>query len=92
PANYVGVIVAQPSITIDKLVSVDGGETFIAAPTSPGSTLPTGMTAYFKYIVTNTGNVPITDITVTDSVLGFIGSIPILNPDESEEFIAPELP
>lgn len=49
---------------IEKLVSVVGGETFIPATTSPGPILPQGMTAYFKYIVTNIGGVPITNITI----------------------------
>ncbi len=85
-------VVAEPAIDLEKLVSVNGGETFVVAPTPPGPTLPPGMTAHYQFIVTNKGNVPITNITVTDSVLGFIGSIPILEPGESEEFIAPEIP
>jgi uncharacterized membrane protein len=88
PAYYVGIIVAKPSVRLDKLVSVDGGKTFILASTAPGPTLPPGMTAIFKYIVTNTGNVPLTNVTVRDNVLGFIGSIAILEPGESEVFIA----
>lgn len=82
----------EPDMDIVKLVSVDGGQTFVVANTPPGPTLPQGMTAFFKYIVTNTGNVPITDITVVDSVLGTVGTIPILQPSESMEFIFPPLP
>ncbi|MGN8648353.1 hypothetical protein E2L07_20470 [Halalkalibacterium halodurans] len=89
PAYYVGVVGAM---IIEKLVSVDGGETFIPAPTPPGPTLPIGMTAQFKYIVTNIGGIPITNITIEDNVLGTIGTIPILQPGESEEFIFPPLP
>jgi hypothetical protein len=89
PAYYVGVVGA---LIIEKLVSVDGGETFIPAPTPPGPTLPQGMTAQFKYIVTNIGQVPIENITIEDNVLGTIGTIPILQPGESAEFIFPTLP
>lgn len=89
PAHYFGVVAA---LEIEKLISVDGGETFIAARTSPGPTLPKGMIAYFKFIVRNTGNVPITNITIEDSVLGEIATIETLNPGEEEEFIVPELP
>ncbi|MGF7186857.1 putative membrane protein [Desulfitispora alkaliphila] len=92
PAHYVGVVVDEPAINVEKFASVDGGKTFIASPVPPGPKLPSGMTAYFKYIVTNIGNVPVADITITDNVLGVIGTIPILLPGESEEFIAPPLP
>ncbi len=36
------------------------------ADTPPGPTLPVGSTAHFTYVVRNTGNIPLTDVTVTD--------------------------
>ncbi|MBB5173626.1 DUF7507 domain-containing protein [Texcoconibacillus texcoconensis] len=85
PAHYVGVV---PSLEVEKLVSVDGGETFEPAPSSPGPTLPEGVTVQFQFIVTNTGPVPITNITIEDSELGIVGVIPVLQPGESQTFIA----
>ncbi|OWZ83826.1 DUF7507 domain-containing protein [Natranaerobius trueperi] len=84
PAHYVGVVEEEPAIDVEKIVSVDGGNTFEAAPSPPGPTLPEGVDPIFRYIVTNTGNVPLENITLTDSVLGAI-TIPTttLAPGES---------
>jgi hypothetical protein len=42
----------------------------------------------WEYIVTNTGNVTLTDIVVEDTELGYIGTIPILNPGETTTLTA----
>jgi hypothetical protein len=89
-AHYFGA--TEPSIDIEKFVSVDGGLTWHDADTPPGPLLPPGNVPYFKFVVTNNGAAPLTDITVTDSVLGLIGTIESLFPGDSEEFIMPELP
>jgi uncharacterized protein affecting Mg2+/Co2+ transport len=84
PANYLGV--TGPSIMITKLVSVDNGLTFQDANTPPGPLLPPGVQPQFRYVVTNNGSVTLTNITVTDSVLGLIGTIPQLLPGETFAF------
>lgn len=63
------VLLAFPSIQIIKYVSVDNGHTWIDANVSPGPNLPIGVTPQFKFVITNTGNVPLTNITVNDNTL-----------------------
>ncbi|MFB7470124.1 hypothetical protein, partial [Kitasatospora sp. NPDC056184] len=61
-----------PSISINKEVCTstnaadcaDGGP----GPWAKTTTIPTGTTAYWRITVTNTGTVPVTGITLTDSV------------------------
>ena len=84
-ANWFG---ANLVIIIVKEVSVDNGANWLDANTPPGPTLPTGVIPQFRYTVTNTGNVTLTNITVSDSVLGLIGTIPSLNPGNSSQLIA----
>ncbi len=79
---YYNGVAALPGISIVKYVSVDNGVTWIHANTPPGPLLPEGMTAVFKYVVTNTGDVTLNNITLTDSVLGYLGSVPSLNPGD----------
>ena len=83
PANYFGVA-AEPAITLQKLVSADGGITFDDANTPPGPSIPSSISPIFRYIVRNTGNVTLTNVTLTDSVLGSI-TIPVttLTPGQS---------
>jgi uncharacterized repeat protein (TIGR01451 family) len=45
-----------------------------------------GETVTYTYVVTNTGNVTLTDVTVTDDILGAIGSIESLAPGGSVTF------
>ncbi|ADL13022.1 DUF3794 domain-containing protein [Acetohalobium arabaticum] len=85
PANYFGA--ANAAIDIEKLVSGDGGLTFFDADTPTGPLINEDTDPQFKFIVTNTGDAPLTDITVTDTVLGFITTIPSLNPGDSDETI-----
>ncbi|NLJ72363.1 MAG: hypothetical protein GX333_05070, partial [Syntrophomonadaceae bacterium] len=84
-ANYRGVI---PAITIKKFVSIDEGLTWLEADSPPGPLLPEGVTAQFKFTVTNTGDVTLINITVTDNVLGFIGLLTTLDPSDSYDFFA----
>ncbi len=57
---------SDPAITLVKDVN---GE---SEPKAPGLAVPVGSTVTFTYLVTNTGNVILTRITVTDNVLGAI--------------------
>ena len=59
-----------PAIGLEANVSVDGGATWLAADTAPGPYLPNGTPPRFRFTATNTGNVALSNITVTDSMLG----------------------
>ncbi|MGE5456008.1 MAG: hypothetical protein ACM3O4_02775 [Ignavibacteriales bacterium] len=87
PAYYFGSV--NPEISIQKYVSVDNGVTWIDANTPPGPKLNQGVTPQFKYVITNIGETPLTNIIVTDDVFGSIGTIPELLPGDSYEFIIP---
>ena len=60
----------NPSIDVEKLVSVDGGLTFVDADSPTGPTLvnTAGIDPQFKLVVTNTGNVTLTNVVVTDTL------------------------
>ncbi len=60
------------------------------ADTPPGPFLPPNVTPQFRFVVTNTGNVTLTDIEVTDDVLGPIATLQSLAPGQSEEWIIVE--
>src|SRR5262249_45253037 len=61
------------SIDVEKLVSIDGGATFVDADTSPGPTL-SGIDPVFRFVVTNTGNVTLTNVTLHDDKFDLNGS------------------
>ena len=56
-----------PAIDIEKLVKVDGATAFVDADTATGPNTFEGTPVQFKFTVTNTGNVTLSDITVSDS-------------------------
>jgi LPXTG-motif cell wall-anchored protein len=62
----------SPSIDVEKYVSVDGGSTWEDADSAPGPILLTGTDPEYKYVITNTGDIGLTDLTLTDDVLGTI--------------------
>ena len=61
--------VIHPGIVIVKSVDED--------------VVPVGTTVTFTYVVTNTGDTTLFDVTVDDNVLGHIGDIPVLEPGQS---------
>ncbi|MFY1113169.1 MAG: SdrD B-like domain-containing protein, partial [Methanosarcinaceae archaeon] len=75
PSHYFG---AAPAIDIEKATNGDDADT----PTGP--VLDVGDTVTWEYVVTNTGNVLLTDIVVTDDRLGEICTITELMPGENE--------
>ncbi len=85
-ANYLGVR-ETPAISLKKYVSVDHGATWLDANTPPGPLLPEGVTPQFKYVVKNVGDVVLSNITVTDDVLGEIAALDNLSPGETKAWI-----
>jgi hypothetical protein len=76
--NDFGNFLPNPDIEIVKLVSVDGSTPAHTASGSPGDT------ATYTYAVTNTGEVPLLDVSVDDDILGHIGDIELLDVGETE--------
>ena len=71
PSNYFG---ADPGINLEKTVNGDD------ADEAPGPFVPVGGALNYQFIVTNSGNVPLTGATVTDNVLGTITCPPAIDP------------
>jgi hypothetical protein len=71
------VVVFNPAIDIEKLIN---GED---ADEAPGPSIDFGGPVTFDFIVTNTGNVPLTNVSVTDDQLGPICSIGSVDPGYS---------
>jgi len=63
----------HPAIDLEKYVSVDGGTTWETADSDPGPTVVTGDPVLIKFVVTNTGNVTLTNIKLTDTVYDLSG-------------------
>jgi uncharacterized repeat protein (TIGR01451 family) len=68
-SSYVGYALA---IDVEKSVSVDGGATWQDADTATGPYLFSGTNPQFRFEVTNTGEVPLTDVAITDTVYGAV--------------------
>lgn len=56
-----------PAIDVEKFISVDG-VTWQDADGLPGPTVPLAAQVSFRFVVTNTGSVPLTNVTLTDTV------------------------
>ncbi len=72
-AKYYGYFEAAPSIDIEKYISVDGQQTWADADTPPGPEVEEGTPVYFRFVVTNDGNVTLTGITLEDSDFNLSG-------------------
>ena len=72
----------HPTIEIVKTVDED--------------TVPIGTTVTYTYVVTNTGDTTLYDISVDDDILGHIGDIAVLEPGESatltKDFVVGDVP
>ena len=53
---------------VEKYVSVDGGTTWQDADTPPGPQATTGGSVFFQFVITNIGNVPLSNVTLSDNV------------------------
>jgi hypothetical protein len=69
-------VLAEPSVDIEK--STNGED----ADTAPGSYIAIGDVITWEYIITNTGNVELSYVDVTDSSLGFLSTISTIDPGE----------
>ncbi len=69
PANYFG---AEPAVDVEKYVVVAGVDH--DADAAPGPSLTVGSVASWKIVVTNTGNVPLTDVAVEDPKMAALGA------------------
>jgi len=61
-SHYFG---AQVSLTLEKFVSLDGN-IWLDANDAPGPFIEAGHAVEWEYVVTNTSNIPLTGITITD--------------------------
>ena len=73
----------------DEVTDTDDHEVDIIHPaieivkTVNEETVPVGTTVTFTYVVTNTGDTTLYDISVDDDILGHIGDIEVLEPGQS---------
>jgi uncharacterized repeat protein (TIGR01451 family) len=65
-----------PAIDLEKFVMTDVSGVFADADDPDGSEASTSSTVNFKVVLTNTGNVTLTDITLSDSVVHTVGGVP----------------
>ena len=61
------VLVPEPQITLVAKETSPDGTTWYDADEAPGPNIPVGSPVYWHYIVQNTGNVTMTNVTVTDN-------------------------
>ena len=71
-----------PGISLVK--STNGDD----ANSETGPFIPTNGTVVWTYLVTNTGNVNLTNVQIIDDILGLIGTIDLLQPGESRTLTA----
>jgi hypothetical protein len=64
------------ALALEKYVSVDGMNSWIDADSAPGPSVPVCHDVYFKFFVQNTGNEPLSNLTLTDSVYDLSGLAP----------------
>jgi uncharacterized repeat protein (TIGR01451 family) len=69
-------VVYQPAIDLTKYVSVDNGATWLDAnsPTGPVLSSSSGIDPQFKFTVSNTGNISLGEVTLTDAAYDLNGA------------------
>jgi hypothetical protein len=78
-----------PAIEVMKYLSIDGGNTWLNADSAPGPSVSVGSMVKFKFTVTNTGNTPLTDISLADNLYDLSAAV-LVNPlpaGESFEYV-----
>ena len=83
-ANYNGIPESTPSISVAKQISGDN-TTWVDADLPPGISVVVGANVYYRFNVTNTGNVALSNITLTDNIYDLSGAAipPTLAPSAS---------
>ncbi len=83
-ANYNGTPESIPSISVVKQISGDNN-TWFDADVPPGISVVIGANVYYRFNVTNTGNVALSNITLTDNTYNLSGAVipPTLAPGAS---------
>ncbi|MBP2031124.1 hypothetical protein J2755_002072 [Methanohalophilus levihalophilus] len=77
-----------PDIMIKKYVSADNSTWFDANTKLTAPVLENNSAVYWRYVVTNTGDEPLTSVSVTDDIIGFIGNIGDLDVNEEATLYA----
>ena len=72
-ANYNGIPASTPSISVVKQIS-GNNNTWVDADLPPGISVVVGANVYYRFNVTNTGNVALSDITLTDNTYDLSGA------------------
>ncbi|MDP4084384.1 MAG: hypothetical protein Q8934_07165 [Bacillota bacterium] len=72
----------HPSIGLVKLVSVDNGATYQVSHTAPGPALQDAFPPKYRFIITNTGDVPLDNVSFFDSQLNRTITLGTLNPQD----------
>ena len=67
-------VAQRAAIDIEKYVSIDGGATWNDADDPMGPIATSGANIMFKFVVANTGNVTLTNASVTDTVFDLNGA------------------
>ncbi len=75
PSHYFG---SAPAIDLEK--HTNGAD----ADSAPGPYIPVGDAVLWEYTVSNTGNVELTDVTVSDDMLGLVCTLPTLGVGQTE--------
>jgi len=57
----------QPDLDVEKYVTADGGATWVDADSRPGLEIPAGGQVSYRFVLTNTGNVPLNTLTLSDN-------------------------
>ena len=83
--------IPAPAIDLEANVSVDGGATWLDADTAPGPDCGSGFLPQFRFMVTNTGNVDLSNVVFSDGVYGAIvlGSIGVGGAESIGRIAAP---
>ena len=74
-ASLPGPSCAVPMLDVEKFVSVDGGVTWQDADAPPGPDVDLDGQVSFRFVVTNSGDVPLSSLTLTDSALDVSGCV-----------------
>ncbi len=72
-ANYNGIPESTPSINVVKQISGDNS-TWVDADLPPGIAVLIGANVFYRFTVTNTGNVELSNITLTDNTYDLSGA------------------